>query len=106
MASIFKISVCDAVYIGETGRSLKTRKSERFDAVKRMDVNKFVLCQHIVDFDHFIAWDEAKILKMKANYSKRRTAESFFINQRATEVNVLNRFDGANMPVVYGMLMD
>ena len=43
---------------------------------------------------------------MEANYSKRRTSESFFINQRATEVNVLNRIDGANMPVVSGMLMD
>ena len=30
---------------------------------KRMDVKKSALCQHIVDFDHFIAWDEAKILK-------------------------------------------
>ena len=97
---------CDAVYIGETGRSLKTRKREHFDAVKRMDVKKSALCQHIVDFDHFIAWDKAQILKMEANYSKRRTAESFFINQRAAEVNVLNRIDGANMPVVYGMLMD
>ena len=58
---------CDAVYIGETGRSLKIRKRKHFDAVKRMDVKKSALCQHIVDFDHFIAWDKAKILKMEAN---------------------------------------
>ena len=57
-------------------------------------------------FAHFIAWDEARILKIEANYSKRRTAESFFIRQRATEVNVLNRIDRAYMPVVYGMLMN
>ena len=96
-----------AVYIGETGRSLKTRKREHFDAVKRMDVKKSALCQHIVDFDNFIAWDKAKILKMEADYSKRRySREFFFINQRAAEVNVLNRIDGANMPVVYGMLMN
>ena len=44
---------------------------------------------------------------MEANYSMRLTAENFFINQRATEVNVLNRIDGANnMPVIYGMLVD
>ena len=71
-----------------------------------MDVKKSALFQHIVDFDHFEAWDDAKILKIEANYSKRRSAESFFINQRATEVNASNRIDGANMPVVYGMLMD
>ena len=43
---------------------------------------------------------------MEVNYSKCRTAESFFLNQRATEVKVLNRIDSANMPIVYGMLMD
>ena len=51
---------CDAAYIGEiAGRSLKTRKREHFDAVKRMDVKKYTLCQHIVNFDLFVAWDEA-----------------------------------------------
>ena len=70
-----------------------------------MDVKKSALCQP-VDCDYFMAWDEAKIKKMEANYSKRRTAESFLTNQRATKVNILNRIDGANMPVVYGMLMD
>ena len=39
---------------------------------------KSALCQHIVDFVDFITWDEAKILEMEVNYSKRRTAESFF----------------------------
>ena len=38
---------CDAVYIEEIGRSLKSRKREHFDAVKRMDVKKSALCQNI-----------------------------------------------------------
>ena len=105
---VYEIPCCDCneVYMGETGRSLKTRKREHFDAVKRINLKKSPLCQHIVDFNHFVAWDEAKILKKEANYSKRCTAESFFISQRATEVNVLNRIDSAHVPVVYGMLMD
>ena len=39
-----------------------------------MDEKKSVLCQHIVDFDHIIAWDEAKISKIEAtvNAAKRR----------------------------------
>jgi len=31
---------CDAVYIGETGRSLKTSKPEHMEAVKEMDLKK------------------------------------------------------------------
>ena len=57
-------------------------------------------------FWSFYGVDEAKILKMEVNYSKRRTAESFFKNQTATEVNVSYRSDGADMPVVYSMLMN
>ena len=91
-------------YILGNGRSLKTIQPEHFDADKRMDLKKSALCQLIVDF---IGWDEAKILKMEVNYSKRRTAEIFFINQRATEVvNVLNRIDGAIMPVVNSVLVN
>ena len=43
---------------------------------------------------------------MEANSIKHRTAESFFLNQKATEVDVLYKIDGANIPFVYGMLMD
>ena len=40
---------CDAVYIGKTGCSLKTKKRKHFDAVKRVDVKKSAICQHIID---------------------------------------------------------
>ena len=46
---------CDAVYVGETGRSLSTRKKEHVKAVKEMNLQKSALCQHIVTCDHFIA---------------------------------------------------
>ena len=47
------------------------------ESFKRVDAKKSALFQHIADFDHFKAWDEAKILKIEANYSKRRSVESF-----------------------------
>ena len=40
---------CDAVFIGKTGCSLKTKKREHFDAVNRVDVKKSAICQHIID---------------------------------------------------------
>ena len=71
----FKVVIadCDAAHIGKTGRSLETRKRAPFDAVKRMDAKNSALSQYIVNFDHFIAWDEAKIFKME----QRRTTEFF-----------------------------
>jgi len=99
---------CDAVNIGETGRSLKTGKREHMEAVKEMDLKSphYANNKNVANCDHFIAWDDATILKMEPNFSKRRTAECYFINKRASEVNVINRNDGINLPYVYGMLID
>ena len=36
------------------------------------------LCQHIVDFVHFMAWDDAKLFKIEAYNCKPR--KTFFIN--------------------------
>ena len=35
---------CDAVYVGESGRSLSTRKKEHEQAVEAMNLQKFALC--------------------------------------------------------------
>jgi len=51
------------VYIGETSCRLETRKHERIDAVKNFEIKKPALCQHVVENDHFIDWDSAKILR-------------------------------------------
>jgi len=56
--------------------------------------------------DHFIAWDDAKILKMEPNFSKRRTAACYFFKTRARAVNAINRNDRANLLSVDGMLID
>ena len=97
---------CDAVYVGETGCSLSTRKKKHVKAVKEMNLQKSALCQHIVTCNHFIAWDDASILKIEPHDRKRRIAESFLINKRAKVVNVLNRNDGLVLPSIYSMLLD
>ena len=98
---------CNAVYIGETERSLKTRKREHFEAFKTMDMKKSALEPTHPRFWSTKARNEAEIKKkiepITVNVVQRRL---FFINQRATEVNVLTEIDSASVPVVHGMLMD
>ena len=45
---------CNAVYVGETGRSVRTRKLEHADAIKTFNTKKSALSQHVMDFDHRI----------------------------------------------------
>ena len=68
---------CNAVYVGETGRSVRTRKREHADAVKTFNTKKSALSQHVMEFDHRIDWDNVKILKSESHAYRRRVAESF-----------------------------
>ena len=68
---------CNAVYVGETGRSVRTRKREHADAVKTFNTKKSALSQHVMNFDHRIDWDNVKIVKSESHAYRRRVAESF-----------------------------
>ena len=59
-------------------------------------------CDHVVDWE--ILNFNVKNLKSEPQVNRRRTAESFLINQKAEEFNGLNRNDGAILPVVYKLL--
>ena len=104
---VYQISCrdCNTVYVGETGRSVRTRKREHADAVKTFNTKKSALSQHVMDFDHRIDWDNVKILKSKSHAYRRRVAESFLINQKACLCNVIDRNDGANFPTVYSVFV-
>ena len=92
------------MYVGETGRSVRTRKREFADAVKTFNSKKSALSQHVIDFDHRIEWDNVKILKSESHAYRRRVAESFLINQKACLCNVINRNNGANFSTVHTSL--
>ena len=51
---VYQISCrdCNAIYIGETGRSVKTRKREHVRAVRDIDPEKSALCLHVLERDH------------------------------------------------------
>ena len=57
---------CNAVYVGETGRSVRTRKREHADAVKTFNTKKSALSQHVMDFDHRIDWDNISIRSLRS----------------------------------------
>ena len=93
------------MYVGETGRSVRTKKWEHADAVKTFNTKKSALSQHVMKFDHRIDWDNVKIPKSESHAYRRRVAESFLINQKACICNVNNRNDGANFPAVYSVFV-
>ena len=70
---------CNFVYIGQTERDLKSCLVEHKLAIKNHEPEKTVLCEHSIQFDYFIDWNNSKVLKTEAHYSKRLTYEAWFI---------------------------
>ena len=94
---------CDFVYIGQTKRDLKSRLAEHKLAIKNQEPEKSALCGHSIQLDHFIDWNNSKVLKTEAQYSKRLTFEAWFIN---SHLHVMNRSDDDDsLPRVYRRLI-
>jgi len=60
---IYKIACkdCDASYVGQTKRQLKTRLREHKNNI-RHDSKHTVVSEHIVNFNHAFNWENVQIL--------------------------------------------
>ena len=93
---------CDFLYIGQTKRDLKSRIMEHKRAFKNQRPEQSALCEHSITMDHKINWNDASILHLEQDYTKRLFAESWFINKKS---HVINRNDGKSFPSVYKKLL-
>ena len=86
--AVYKIKCCDcqATYIGETGRDLSTRLTERKRAMRNGYVNNHI-AEHHLQTKHQIDWDSATCITYSTNYCQRLTLESWFTNLKQTPLN-------------------
>ena len=75
---------CQATYIGETGRNLNTRLTER--ATRNGDLNNNI-AEHHLQTNHRIDWDSAECVIYSTDYYQRLTLESWFTNLEQTPLN-------------------
>jgi len=84
---VYKISCnnCDATYVGQTKRKLKTRITEHRNQINRNSFNKTVITEHRLchDFD----WNNVKILDQEIFYWKQIISEMLNI---CLQKNALN----------------
>ena len=80
-------SECSAVYIGETGRTLKVRLAEHKRAVRMGDVNNGIPV-HSLKTGHSIAWDKAKITDRETHWQRRRVKEAIRIQRSQVRMNL------------------
>ena len=87
---VYKINCkdCDASYVGQTGRQLRTRIIEHKNQIKHNTANHSVITDHRLKFDHDFLWDDVEILDSEPIYHKRAISEMLFINRQKNSINL------------------
>ena len=78
---------CDAVYTGETGRSLQKRLTEHKYAVKTNNQNNGIAV-HAWDNNHQPDWDAAESMENEPHYWKRRVLEAIWTKKTPQNANL------------------
>jgi len=87
---IYKIcNNCDASYVGQTKRKLKTRINEHLKNIIKLDPQKHsIITDHILEFDHTIDWKSVKIIDFEPYYYKRLISEMIHIREQKNGLNL------------------
>lgn len=99
-AGIYKIDCeCGASYIGQTQRSVAVRIKEHIADVKHRRSLKSAVCEHMLDKpNHYLRFDQARILATEKRYVPRMLREAIEIQKHP---NNFNREDGWKVPPVW-----
>ena len=86
---VYKINChdCDASYVGETGRALKTCVSEHCRAMEKRDFSASALVQHAWEHDHHIDWTSTCVLGVESHYRSRISREAIYIRRQPSSLN-------------------
>ena len=82
---------CGKAYIGETGRSIRTRVKEHCADIRLNRTHKSALAEHSHNTKHPIKIEDMQVLAQVDNWSKRRIREAIEIVKNP---KCLNRDDG------------
>jgi len=87
---VYKISCndCNASYVGQTKRQLKTRLKEHKNNLKQDSSKHSVISEHIVKYNHSFDWDNTKIMDRDSNYYKRIISEMIHIKEQKEGLNL------------------
>ncbi|XP_018347291.1 PREDICTED: uncharacterized protein LOC108751554 [Trachymyrmex septentrionalis] len=79
---------CDASYVGQTGRKLKTRIAEHRNHIRYKTSTRSVITEHRLLYNHDFQWDDVQILDEEPSYRKRLISEMLHIKKQKNSLNL------------------
>ena len=83
-------SNCEAVYFGESKRSLKSRSDEHKRSVRNCDCDKNEIAKHCWEADHNFNWDQKKVIGRESRLSPRRVKETIHSLKNPNHINKIS----------------
>jgi len=83
-----KCSDCNASYVGQTCRSLKTRIAEHRNHINRNTKTQSVITEHRIGLSHDFDWNNVEILDVERFYTKRMISEMLHIKLQDNSLNL------------------
>ena len=80
-------SNCQAVYFGESKRSLKSRSEEHKRSVRNCDCDKNEIDKHCWEADHNFNWDEKKVTDRESRLIPRKIKETIHSLKNLNHIN-------------------
>jgi hypothetical protein len=80
---------CDASYVGQTKRQLRTRLNEHIRNSNPNTLKQTVITEHTLEYDHVFDWQNKKILDFETNYYKRLISEMIHIKLQTNGINCM-----------------
>ena len=103
---VYKITChdCDRVYIGESGRTIRTRIKEHKAGARNGHPEVSAAAEHALLLDHQLAWDETAPLDQDNNKQRRRIKEALWIHRHRN--TVMNRDTGLELSPLWLELVE
>jgi len=79
---------CEASYVGQIGRLLKTRINEHRKHINRNTTQTSVITDHRISLSHDFNWNSVKILDEETILNKRLVSELIFIGKQKHALNL------------------
>jgi len=79
---------CNASYVGQTGRLLKTRVSEHQNHIRRNTSTTSIITDHRMHSNHDFDWNKVEILDVERYYHKRLVSEMLHIKRQKNGLNL------------------
>ena len=83
-------SNCQAVYFGESKRSLKSCSDEHKRSVRNCDYDKNEIDKHSWEADHNFSWDQTKVIYRESRLIPRKIKETIYSLKNPNHINKMS----------------